>query len=310
LAPGREIRASYGGVIVGPKNDLKHLERSQYGRTLPDILLTPPLEKTGDWYKYRLTVKGGRMTSFVTGRQVFQSSLPAECDPWLAFHSPANATGGARNVEITGQPTIPDTLQLSSLPDLTGWRADEYGELVTGDNPDWDKRGDEISGRHRDDTPGSKLESVLRYHRPMLEDGEIAYEFYYEPSQTMTHPAIDRLAFLLEPDGVKVHWLTDAQYERTGLSPDNSSVEPECRKGPSSLPLKPKEWNKAALSLTGNKIALRVNGELVYERALEPSNQRGFGFFHYADETEARVRNVTYRGDWPRALPKGLEKQP
>jgi hypothetical protein len=31
--------------------------------------------------------------------------------------------------------------------------------------------------------------------------------------------------------------------------------------------------------------------------------QRTFGLFHYADATGLRVRNVTYRGEWPRQLP-------
>jgi len=36
---------------------------------------------------------------------------------------------------------------------------------------------------------------------------------------------------------------------------------------------------------------------------------RNFGLFHYADQTEARVRGVTYRGDWPRELPSVEEQQ-
>ena len=106
--------------------------------------------------------------------------------------------------------SIPEKLNLSALPDLTGWLADEYGESVTGDNPDWDKRGEEIIGRLLERLPAAQQESVLRYHRPMLEDGEIGYEFYYDPGKAMVHPGLDRLAFLLEPDGVKVHRLTDA----------------------------------------------------------------------------------------------------
>jgi tetratricopeptide (TPR) repeat protein len=302
----REIRVTYGGQAVGPKYDLKHLQRTHFGRPLPEITLNPPLDNLGDRFQYRLVVKGSSMTAFVNGRQVYQASLPAERDPWLALDCDAPLTGSARNLKITGRPTVPEQLNLSALPDLTGWLADEYGGSVTGDNPDWDKRGDEIVGRRRDDLPGSKQESVLRYHRPLLEDGEIAYEFYYEPSEAVTHPAVGRLTLLLEPDGVKVHRLTDAQYERAGLTPENAEPDPDGRRGPASLPLKPKEWNRAVLALTGDRLSLRLNGELVFERALEPTNQRLFGLFHYADETEARVRNLTYRGQWPHTLPPSL----
>ena len=140
----------------------------------------------------------------------------------------------------------------------------------------------------------------------MLEDGRIAYEFYYEPGKVMVHPALDRLAFLIEPDGVKIHRLTDGAFERTGLAPDNIADEPENRRGPASLPLKPNAWNRLVLSLAGDKVTLELNGQPIYERTLEPTNQRSFGLFHYADETQVRVRNVTYQGNWPRTLPESL----
>ena len=220
-APGREIRVMYGGLAVGPKSDLKHLERSQFGRPLAELTLNPPLEKPGDWYPFRLVVKGGRATILINGRKVHEAPVPADGDPWLALVCSALQSGGARKITIAGDPQIPEKLNLSALPDLSGWQADEYNETATGDNPDWDKRGEEIVGRRVEDRPGSKQESVLRYHRPMVEDGRIAYEFYYDPGKVMVHPALDRLALLLEPDGVKIHWLTDGAYERSGLSPDN-----------------------------------------------------------------------------------------
>ena len=34
-----------------------------------------------------------------------------------------------------------------------------------------------------------------------------------------------------------------------------------------------------------------------------PANERQFGLFRYANKTECRVRNLTYRGDWPKTLP-------
>ena len=140
----------------------------------------------------------------------------------------------------------------------------------------------------------------------MLEDGEITYEFYYEPGKAMVHPALDRLTFLLEPDGVKIHWMTDAQYDRSGLKPDNATVEPDNRRGPSSLPLKPKDWNRLNLSTSGDRVALRLNGVEIYSRAIEPTNQRIFGLFHELDQTEVRVRSVTYAGQWPRQLPRSV----
>ncbi len=83
--PGREIQVVYGGLAVGPKADLKHLDRSQFGRPLAEIAINPPLDKPGEWYPYRLVVSGGRMTSFINGRKVNESQVPADVDPWLAL---------------------------------------------------------------------------------------------------------------------------------------------------------------------------------------------------------------------------------
>ena len=305
----REIRLAYGGLTVAPKYDSKHVERHHFSRQMADIPLNPPLNLGDGWYKYRLVVKKGSMTSFVNGRQIHQAPLPPEGDPWLALQCAALNTGVARNIAISGRPVIPEQLNLSALPDLTGWLSEYYGDSSVGNNADWEKQGEEIVGRLRDEFPGSKRESVLFYNRPMLEDGEIAYEFFYEPGKVVAYPVLDRLAFLLEPDGVRVHRLTDAQHERGGFSADNVAAEPENRRGPASLPLKAKEWNRLVLRLSGDRIALRLNGELIYERALEATNQRTFGLFRYADESEARVRKVTYRGEWPRPLPDAILSQ-
>jgi hypothetical protein len=83
-------------------------------------------------------------------------------------------------------------------------------------------------------------ERLLRYHRPVLEDGQIGYEFLYASSQPVgyqVHPAIDRCAFLLRPDGVRIHWCTDGIDDQTSLSSTNEFDEPENRRGDARLPL-------------------------------------------------------------------------
>ena len=148
---------------------------------------------------------------------------------------------------------------------------------------------------------------MLRYHRPMLEDGEITYEFYYEPGKAMVHPALDRLAFLLEPDGVKIHWMTDAQYDRSGLKPDNAAVEPDNRRGPASLPLKPKDWNRLNLRpgrRPRHAPAQRRADLLASPRADQPADLRPLPLRRR--DRGARPVNVTYAGQWPRQLPRAV----
>ena len=69
------------------------------------------------------------------------------------------------------------------------------------------------------------------------------------------------------------------------------------------MPLKEKAWNKVRVSVVGDTVKVVLNGEDVYERSIEPTNQRFFGLFHYTDRTEARVRSMTYAGEWAKTLP-------
>jgi tetratricopeptide (TPR) repeat protein len=301
---GRAMRLAYGGVAVGLKLDRAHCLITVLGQAASEEVIEPPLENVGETVAYRLVVKDGIRSTYINGRKIHEQGVTANADPWLAIECDALADGVVRKLRIEGHPTIPDRIALSSLSDLTGWRADEYGEMTSGDNPSWEKRGEEIHARATPETFGSGQESILRYHRPMLEDGEIQYEFYYNPRKVLVHPALDRLAFLIGPEGVKVHWLTDAQFDRTGLAPGNLSDDPSMKRGSAPLPLRPRDWNRLALMLKGDQVTIRLNDVIIAERRLEPTNQRTFGLFRYADQTEVRVRNVSYRGAWPQTLPR------
>ncbi len=321
---GNQMQLAYGALMTTTRWDRKTTEITQYGKAHRTQPIEPPLDDAKEWYPLRLVMKNNTYTVFIQGRKVFEEYLPGQPDPWLAIHQQVVGSSGMRKLTITGRPRVPESLTLSGHSNLTGWLADYYEERVDGDAPSWSAKGEEIVGTNfgSDDPPtadrwgnedenrlrnsfrlGSKAESLLQYHRPLLEDGTLDYEFYYVPGKTLVHPALDRLALVLDPGGVKVHWLTDGRYDRTGLAPDNLTEEPRNRRGPAALPLKANDWNRMTLTLKENVVTLTLNGATIYERTLEPTNGRQFGFFHYADETEARVRNVVYRGEWPKVIP-------
>jgi hypothetical protein len=305
----REAHLGYGGLRFDLIYTLKTFDLHSFDRRIRVGQIEPPLKPPGDWYKIRLVVRDGTWTVYVNDRKMCEEPLPDEADPWLMLHSDYQITAGIRNLKITGQPRVPESLALSALPDLTGWHS--YNDA------NWEKRGDTINSqgfRNRNNNllrlgsqtatpPRTWQERALHYNRPLLEDGEIEYDFFYEPEKIHGHPALDRLVFLLDPEGVRIHWLTDGIHDRTGLHPDNVATEPKNRRGPAKLPLKPKAWNHVKLALAGDTVSLHLNGVEIYQRGLEPTNQRTFGLFHYADDTTMRVRNVTYRGQWPRRLP-------
>ena len=85
LTSARRIARSacqYGGLALGPERRPEACwSASQFGRPLAELSLNPPLEKLGEWYPFRLVVKGGRMTAFINGRKVHDAACSAGCRP-------------------------------------------------------------------------------------------------------------------------------------------------------------------------------------------------------------------------------------
>lgn len=330
----RDSHLMVGGVWVAPVYTHTGYDYGNFRGTRPRGEISPPLTKTKEWIHYRSTVRDRVVSTYFNGRLVRQGMVSRDHDPWIAIRSTARHDGAVRNLRITGQPDIPDEIRLSADSNLDGWLS-YYDNRVGGQNANWQHArssdGGEITGS-RLSRPGGFVasllnsfnlrpspnpaaalppyqERLLRYHRPMLEDGTIEYDFFYSPGNILAHPAIDRLAFLLHPDGVKIHWITDGQFDRSNLNPTNVFNEPENRRGPEQLPLRTGEWNRLKFQLTGDTVTLVLNDQAVYERILERTNQRTFGLFHFADETQARVRNIVWKGDWPRELPPLNEQE-
>src|SRR5262249_52330824 len=117
------------------------------------------------------------------------------------------------------------------------------GGYVDDENPrqqqqggyDWEAKDGELIGRKEGVANPHALPTNLAYFRPLLPGEKLRYEFFYEPGKTTVHPSFGRLAFLLEPEGIKLHWLTDQPInDWTGLKADHAvAVE-----GQKPLPLK------------------------------------------------------------------------
>lgn len=138
----------------------------------------------------------------------------------------------------------------------------------------------------------------------MLEDGEIEYESFWDGGKIEVYPSLDRFVFVLRPEGVAAHAMTDQKGDPDHAKPDEIVPLP----GAVPVPLKENDWNKARLVLQGDVATLFVNDEKVAERQLPPTNQRTFGLFRWAHRTGVRVRNVIHRGAWPTELPPAEER--
>ncbi len=303
------------GMLFGPRPSPAEFETGDIRRGgLILRPMNPPFNNFDAFVRCRASFRDGTRSLFINGRQAMSDKLPDHHDPWFGVRCWGRADGRFRNVRISGDPVIPESIILSESEDLTGWYS-HLDDSAGGEHAYWQhvRNSDqppEIVGRKLDGAhEGAISERLLRYIRPLAEDGAIDFEFIYEPGKAITHPALDRLAMILAPNGVRIHWITDDNNERTGLRPDNQASEPENGRGPVALPLKPNEWNHMKVAVEGDVVTLVLNGQLIYERQLESTNQRKFGLFNYADQSVARVRNVVMRGDWPKTVPPVSEQE-
>ena len=300
-----------GFVVAGRVLEMDfHQSKLKTGTYRKHLGLNDVSPKLGsdNWARFRAVVHDRQLQAFFNGQLVYEETLPAEHNPWVTFRSWRRSHPTMRDFHITGNPVIPDKILLTAEPDMPGWVP--YYEHGFGANQGfWSAKADEtgtvvVQGYPRVDVRGEGMEKWLRYHRPMVEDGTIEYEFFYQKDLVEVHPAIGRLAFLLKPDGVHTHWITDGRHETSGLDPMNADFDPTFQRGPEELPLREDAWNRLQLSLEGRTVRLKLNDEFIFERPLEVTNQREFGLFHYADWTEALVKIVVWQGGWPKSLPE------
>ncbi|QDU38075.1 hypothetical protein Mal4_23950 [Maioricimonas rarisocia] len=314
----RDIHLAAGGIYAGPGYDRKACLVGSFRKDFRPVPIDPPLTRVFTWLRARISVRDGVRTSCINGRKVYEA--PHGGDPWVGVHSAWYASGTVRNLRVTGDVTVPDEIDLMADTKLPGWLP-WFDETVGEADSDWqltpaaalEPREEGLLpvlvGRRRSELSGTLLESHLRYHRPVAEDGVISYEFFYRPGECDVHPALKRMVFLLDPAGVMIHWTTAGRFDRTGLDPQNVTDNPENRRGEGPLPLHADAWNRMEVELLGDRVRLLLNDTLVYERELAPGSDRTFGLFHYADQSEALVRRLVWRGDWPRAVPEPHEQE-
>lgn len=311
-----ETRPFVAGQWVSPVYNHTSFDLGNIRVEHPRRPIAPPLTRITDSLHMRSSVAQKQLTTTANGRVIHQHQLPANHDPWVALRNGAMQEGWASNVRITGTPEIPRTIEMAATSELESWLPYSDGSVgshwlpVEGGGIRGQRSSAEIDSLEEvsDEAIGEvasdiNQEEAIFYHRPMLEDGTIEYEFFYREGQQNTHPAIDRLCFLMKPDGIRVHWLTDGKFDRTELVPENETVELQNRLLPNTLPLMNEAWNQVQLTLKGDTVELSLNTKPIYRRQLESTNQRRFGFFHFADQEELLVRNVRWTGSWPRSLP-------
>ena len=306
----KEVAITWGMHSAEPRHDAKAVKVVKLMQSSNDIEQELNLPAWEVMAGFKIVVDGPKVTTFTNGVQIHEENLAGTPSPWIVLQS-HNPTDEAivQNLRIIGTPEIPDQIDLIDMSGWGCWRADIYGEWHVSTTNDevtpWQKVGDELVGKKKNAV--GPTESLMLYQRPMLEDGEIEFETFYVPGEQEVHPAVGKSAILLQPDGAKLHTLTEAQYDPRDLAPDNAAVIVGAA---ATIDLKPNDWNKVKLTLKGDQLTITVNGTAVASHTVtERRNERFFGLFRYSNQTQCRVRNLVYRGDWPKTLPAVDDQQ-
>ncbi len=271
--------------------------------------------RLGEETEMRIVVDGRKVSTWRNGAVVHEEVFDKDPDPWLLLQShEAENFARVSNLRILGKPEIPSEIDLLKTGGLASWRADFYNDRIRTEADAgssslsfWQLTDDQLLGQLDKNTSIEHRESLVMYQRPLLEDGEIEFKTWYEPGTVEVHPALGRSAFLLTPEGLRLHRLTDAQYEVRGLAPDNQ--QPIHGAAP-KLSLKVEDWNHVRLTLQGDRLTISVNGTDAGAITIEePADQRYFGLFRYSNKTECRVLKLLYRGQWPKTLPSIDDQQ-
>lgn len=269
-----------------------------------EVQLNPPLSKFKDWNRFRADVKDDVLQISINGRKVLTVALPADNDSWFGVRSWRRWRGSIRNFQVDGHPVVPAQIRLTSN-NARNWtsyfEAGNWNSAVQHTADDDSSEADTIYGDRQRELTGAFSQSLFRYLRPLTEDGMIEYEFYYSDGEYLVHPALDRLCFVMTPNGIGVHTLTDQFYDSTGADPMGLDFDKPT--STSAPPLINDAWNRMQLQIQGETLHLTVNGTAVFSTQIPSGNDRTFGLFHYADQTAAKVRNVVWHGGWQRELP-------
>lgn len=334
----KEIHPLINGGWITP---VWHHESVQVGELLrvdPEIRLQPKLSRVDNWLRYRVDMRDGVCSRYLNSRLISRTVLPKEHDPWIAIRNPGSGVGSVRDIRITGEPIVLDEVRISELRSRAGETTDKLADVdkestalpqnpiselpgwITWHEDPWtlgkqswklgqDSSGvTQIVGRHRPELSGTGAERMLRYVWPLVWNSEVRYEFFCEDGKSIVHPLLGRRAFLMDREAVQVHDTTNGVWENSGLDPlkqaaPGSDLEVE------SLPLKSGEWNRMTVQVHGDVLRLRLNDVLIHESEIAATNDRSFGLFYYCDQTEARVRNIVLKGDWPKSVPSLAEQE-
>jgi hypothetical protein len=310
---------AYGGIVAETHSPFQVTSIAGH----ETLRRSPTLRRPG-FNRLEVRCSQGKVGFYVNQYLAYEEEA-GRASPWLMLFSHAPRTAPYRNISITGNPVIPREVPLFAGNRLDGWNTAYFGESQARQrlmaekpadendylsyeqrneavDPDWRVQDGVLIGKPSTEA-ANFAQSWIYYQRPLCDGEKYQYEFFYTPGVAELHPSLGRLAFLLRPSGVELHWIAKRGWDDgvLGMAVDNHLVEADCRRGPAQLPLKGNEWNKVEVTLKENRVHLALNGVEVYDRPMEADGLRLLGMFR--DKRHAvKVRSAILTGPWPETI--------
>ena len=253
----------------------------------------------------------------VGGRLLTTDPTPPAGSPFVGLATTDGRRGLFRTVQVIGEPTIPAEVNLLADDRLDGWYAPAGRGHLPREGMKYDRNASR-SQAHWEFADGV-LESTatarrIMHHRPLFDGDRIAFEFHTVGTEATVAPSLDRVGFVLDPEGVRLRFLPvhspQGRFDEDGaLSPAQTVPAPGAL---GAVPLIPNAWNRAVLAVDAGRLTLSVNDVPVLERDLSAGAgtphgaahpDRLFGFAP-SPGRGAEVRNAVLSGDWPTELPE------
>ncbi len=277
---------------------------------------------------WSVKVASDQATVAVNRHPIRTDDLEFQTSPWICLRSADESRPLFRNLKLTGNPVIPRSVSLVEGNSLRGWQVQVIdaspqrtlsNATILTPAPTWRvadgvikaPAGGQRSDSNTDSKASMTIEERLFCQRALLGGESISYEYFHKPGSWDVSPMFGRLAFLLQPDDVRVHWVTDGEREWSGLLPDNSLTEPLNRRGPQNLPLKVNDWNQVTLARSHDEVlTVSLNGVEIYQRAIDWAGDQQFGFFRDPAAGGVQIRKIVLTGDWPETVPQEFFSNP
>lgn len=335
-----ESGCTLGGLNLDFRGYQNDVALELIGRRSATRAQTEGIQKGGKFTKYKLKadMEKGSLALFCGDAEVGTFDLGNGCYPFYGIHSMMHRKAVTKNVAITGDVMIPESVDLLN-PTLSGWsnrfknrslppvaftdaqkEAREKAKKPTRAdvNYDWQfvdgvlESVDHDELMNMDEKNGEKVqrpkypirESWIYYARPLCDGESVTFEFFHEEGQFALSPTIDRTALWIDREQLFKHWITPAGGAWFGVNATNR-VAVEAKETLGDIELKI-GWNAGSFEREGDTIRISVNGEAIYEQDVDESCGGRIGFFHDPSMVQAKVRNVVLSGNWPEKLPEDL----